>query len=570
MKNIRKFFFLFIVLFINKTIADEFYRCANNEHFVNIKLLIDRYVETARKNFLLYLPPYREKWETEYRNKIKYLNSLSRNTLRYPDVYQNILLFDQRIDLIKDFKWEACYRLYMGPGWAYSLSEKEAKIAKERAQIKKDTLLCKQVLYDCSDRIINEYIELFEECLKNKRACLAVYHDYGLLAYLNNNFDKSFELLFKLIDQAQETNQIDQLDSKVYHDLGSVCIEAMAYDKAIKYLSEAIKLDPNNKETYFQRATAYFETGSFDLAIQDYLMSDKGKSNPSIHKASQDFTMALINSACQNASEAAIEFFPSFCSSIYGLGTTIWTAHPLNPLALENIGNFADACHEAGECIVDYCKSVDQNTLNECIEQIKILYERFDQLSETEKGELIGHAIGKYGVEILAGSLTGVAAGEAMVKGSQLLVKANAAFRNLRNANRACTLETMAISHTNKEKVVSSALQHAAARESYFKTVKYNFDAHNKHVLGHNDYQEFRSIWEHPDPEGLLRKFAGKGIPHRGEPGLPNYKEVVDFGDRIGIWRDKAGKQALPTTRGTIHYSNKGAHIVPSHPNPNN
>lgn len=227
-------------------------------------------------------------------------------------------------------------------------------------------------------------------------------------------------------------------------------------------------------------------------------------------------------------------------------------------------------CYTAGECVVEYCQNVDQNTFDECIEQVKILYGRFDQLSEAEKGELIGHSIGKYGVDILAGSLTGTAAGTAVVKGNQLLVKGNAAFRDLRNANRACTLEIMVVSNANKETVVSSALQHAAHREAFFKNIRYNFDAHNKHILGHNDYHEFRSVWEHPDPEGLLRKFACKGIPHRGEPGLPNYKEAVDFREHIGIWKDKSGTQALPTTRGTIHYSNKGAHIVPSHPSPKN
>ncbi len=57
---------------------------------------------------------------------------------------------------------------------------------------------------------------------------LAFYHDYGLLAYINNNFDLSFELLSSLIENAQKTDQIDQLTSKVYHDLGSVCVEVMA------------------------------------------------------------------------------------------------------------------------------------------------------------------------------------------------------------------------------------------------------------------------------------------------------------------------------------------------------
>ncbi len=67
---------------------------------------------------------------------------------------------------MKDFKWESVFQCYMSPGWAYSLAEKEEKIAKERSNLTKDALYCKQVLYDCSTTITSEYVKLFEECLK--------------------------------------------------------------------------------------------------------------------------------------------------------------------------------------------------------------------------------------------------------------------------------------------------------------------------------------------------------------------------------------------------------------------
>jgi Bacterial toxin 50 len=77
-----------------------------------------------------------------------------------------------------------------------------------------------------------------------------------------------------------------------------------------------------------------------------------------------------------------------------------------------------------------------------------------------------------------------------------------------------------------------------------------------------------RSEWQHQDPEGLLKRFAGTGTPGGNkQPGRCGYRETVDFGENIGIWRIEEGV-TLPTTRGTIHYSNKGAHIVPSDPNP--
>ncbi len=82
---------------------------------------------------------------------------------------------------------------------------------------------------------------------------------YGLLAYLNNNLDKSLELLSKMIKQADERGEIETLDAAVYHNLGSVCIEAMVYDQAIEFLFRSDQRDPSNKEAHFDRAVAYFE-----------------------------------------------------------------------------------------------------------------------------------------------------------------------------------------------------------------------------------------------------------------------------------------------------------------------
>jgi hypothetical protein len=51
------------------------------------------------------------------------------------------------------------------------------------------------------------------------------------------------------------------------------------------------------------------------------------------------------------------------------------------------------------------------------------------------------------------------------------------------------------------------------------------------------------------------------------EPGMPGYKEVVDFGEHIGYYVNEEEKIKIATTKGTIHYSKEGIHIVPTHPN---
>jgi hypothetical protein len=379
--------------------------------------------------------------------------------------------------------------------------------------------------------------------------CWATYQDYGLLAYLNNNLDKSLEILSKLVDQAEKTGKLDKIN---YMDLGSVCSEAMLYEKAVQYLTEAIKRDPNNKAAYFERAAAYFEMGAFDLALEDFIASNYSLENIQTYKeTSIAFREAFLNHLAYGATEALNDFVPSLCNTAYGINEAIWAFHPANPEADANGEAFVNASYEMVACLADYCKNMDWNTLEGYVEQMRILFERFEQLTDSEKGELIGYVIGRYGIEILGG---------------YGIVKAATVFRDLKFINRIRNLEAMSVSQVNKERVISDALRHAAQREAYFKNVKYNFDAHNKHIFGHNDYDGLRSIWDHPDPEGLFRKFAGKGHPERGTPGSPAYKETVNFGEYIGTWISEDGKQRLPTTRGAIHYGNKGGHIVPIQP----
>jgi len=86
-----------------------------------------------------------------------------------------------------------------------------------------------------------------------------------------------------------------------------------------------------------------------------------------------------------------------------------------------------------------------------------------------------------------------------------------------------------------------------------------------KHIEGAKNYTQSRSTLT-ADPRALLQQFAGRGLQMGRVPvGQAGSKEVFDAGKIIGTYRTQAGLSA-PTTRGMIHYSNKGAHIVPAAP----
>lgn len=563
MEALMKQFFFCFFLFLAKVANLTSCSCYNYFELKKIEWAIDRYEEAARKYYLdkVYchtnnLP--REKWEYPYHELVTKLNDslLLRNSERYPVTYHNILIFDQKVGVMAAYRYEDEYMRVFGPGVPYiagSKKDKEAMVEKAQAVIRKHEQEVRKILNDSTTEIINIYLNLYETCLK-KHPSLQTYRDYGLLAHLNNNFELSHEMLNRLMEEAEKTGQLDALDSKFYHELGSVCVEAMAYNEAIDYLSQAIQKDPNNKAAHFDRALAYFETGNFDLALDDYLASDRGQSQNKKDvfqptSVSTEFTQALLESTLQGASDAAIEFIPSMCSSIYGLGETLWAIHE-HPIDSSN--QYAAACLEVGNSIVDYCKNINWDTLDEYSEEVKTLYERYDNLSDTEKGKLIGYPIGRYGVEIFAGG--------ALLKGIQ-------AARYLKNVNRRCNLEALAVSKANKEALMGSAFKHAAEREAYFRNIKLIENSQNKHIPGKHNYELQNSIFDHPNPQGLLQKFAGKGKKVGEElAGNPGYKEIVDFKEYIGIWKDDKGIYALPTTRGTIHYRKNGAHIVPAHP----
>lgn len=93
----------------------------------------------------------------------------------------------------------------------------------------------------------------------------------------------------------------------------------------------------------------------------------------------------------------------------------------------------------------------------------------------------------------------------------------------------------------------------------------------SKHIPGTNEYKvsvsndKTKSILS-VDPNSLTKKL-GTGQPvNKVQVGLPGSKERIDFGNVIGTYIDPKTGAQLPTSKGIVHYSNNGIHIVPSRP----
>lgn len=86
-----------------------------------------------------------------------------------------------------------------------------------------------------------------------------------------------------------------------------------------------------------------------------------------------------------------------------------------------------------------------------------------------------------------------------------------------------------------------------------------------KHIMNHPNYQQGKSnlTISMDEAKRLAEQYSGKG-KIVGNPEKSN-REWVDFGQIIGFYIDEKGNK-LPTTKGIIHHSDRGVHIVPSHP----
>lgn len=91
-----------------------------------------------------------------------------------------------------------------------------------------------------------------------------------------------------------------------------------------------------------------------------------------------------------------------------------------------------------------------------------------------------------------------------------------------------------------------------------------NAGKQGKHIVGHNNYIKGKSIVKGTMDEiqKLVNDFAGTGQWKTAN------KEMVDFGKIIGKYVDINTGEVLDTTRGIIHCSKKGVHIVPAKPMP--
>lgn len=331
-------------------------------------------------------------------------------------------------------------------------------------------------------------------------------------------------------------------------------VEGGFYDDAVELLSDILEMESENVDARLLRAVSYFELGEYDLAAQDFSRIDPVDAHVGT-VVPEGFVEAFLLSLPAATTEGLVDFIPSLFQSVRGIGRCLWA---VAGSPIESSTWFAAGAYHVATYLAVYMSTLDEATLASCASELVMLCENFYEMSPHEKGELFGHIIGKYGTDMLLGG--------AAVKGVK-------ALQELKKLNRVCNLEALVMSEVSKAEVVAQSIRHEAERRAFFGRAKIHWDKQGKHMPGHHNYIEGRSVVTVSETklESLLSEKAGTGKWLRGiEPGEIGFKERIDFGEVIGKYVQVTAEGAIvstaETTAGTVHYSKTGLHLVPAKP----
>lgn len=402
-------------------------------------------------------------------------------------------------------------------------------------------------LQNSFDKITKLFLFVYEDYL-NIQLNPRVIYERGRILY-----DSGDTIGFLTDINALIANGFTPTDEINFH-IGKAYNDANQYNQAIRILSLAIEQDPENKEAYFERALAYFETGQFDLALSDYILSEikptfidpQNKKHFRYLKLSKGMATGVL----KGGNDSTVDFVPSLLSTIYGIGKGLWV------FGSDPVGISVEMVNSCISCIEFIKDNLTKELIAELIPELRECLEKWDSLDEEKKGYYIGYVVGRYGVDMLAWGVS---------------LRAVKLFRDVYRANSVLTFEKLAKSGANCEELILAAEKYTHEREIFKQSCKLHKGQQSKHMPGAHNFEAGKSeiTLSIERLEELAKNKLGDGIPQHFSFGEANYRELVDFGEEIGMHISYKAKPEIrtPTSIGEIHYNKKGEyHIVPVHP----
>ncbi len=532
------------------------WRVLSKDPFLQMSMSILKSEETGPRLREKYLSLFNKHDTTLKKLRQKAPSSTSR-TLRYLHFSYFEQLFEYLHDL-NDFyyKWDTALREFAHEHKVRELYstrflpkeyKNDLKSYKSRRDKRREDWV-KQRLF-----VTSTLQRLYESCIAKQHDNLRAIYEYGFMKFKQGDHKTATNSMQQLIRLSLQTGNPTYLRADTYIKLGIACSMSLEYAQAVEALTQAIEAHTAGERAYLERAIAHFEQGNFDAAISDYLASGKQNtfSAPDL-PSTIDFAKGLSLGASHGLLIGLKEAPASIFYALQGAGQALW-AGVKDPLGVPK--QLVDALLP----VIEYLQEEDLATIGQdMIPELRELLTNWNTLEWQSRGEKTGFILGKYGITVFG------------CYGSAKVAKR---FQELRQANMLHSLQTMACCQATKAEVIASASAFGTARSQFFKNATISWDKQGKHIVGHRNYQDLLiqkkqpSIFSHPDPERLLKEYAGTGAAVGELEYGAGYKEIVNFKECIGEYYDLNTRVFSQTTRGKIHYDkNGGAHIVPAPP----
>lgn len=267
--------------------------------------------------------------------------------------------------------------------------------------------------------------------------------------------------------------------------LGTFYNDCLLYKSAIEILNLAITLNPNNRDSYIERAAAYFELGNIDEALKDYerakastafifpqctLLDLNYDDNIVLHSLNLpeekiEFSKGFVFGAIQGISHAVEVFVPEALDCLSGLSHGTW-ALACNPVTVSG------EIYESLQQLIYFLRhEPKQEVLEALVPELRVLCQNWDNLSEYDRGKHTGFIVGKYGIDIFAPGA---------------IVKTYKKYRYLKRMNTLFTVECCYTSVTQRKTIVDKALAWIKKRTQILASIgKERVIPRNSNVMPH-------------------------------------------------------------------------------------
>jgi tetratricopeptide (TPR) repeat protein len=203
---------------------------------------------------------------------------------------------------------------------------------------------------------------------------------------------------------------------------GERALDKGHYEQAIQDLGKAIELNPASPIPYLERSIAHLKLGQYDSLLEDYNhFTNQAPKNdsPSFQDFSKGFAKGLPNGIYESGRDIIVFLTNAF-------------AHPV-----QTGGQMLDAI----TVLTDLARTGQWSSLSEIlVPEIHQLIQNWNTIPSDKRGELAGHAFGKYGTDILIPGALAKAVSKG-IKGTQELSNV---YRGLKTAEQTLLLESVA------------------------------------------------------------------------------------------------------------------------------